>query len=99
MYKHLTRDQRSQLSGLLRTDFSLREMARLLGVSPSTVSRELRRNRAPAHIAPHAGYHISDAHRQSKGRRAVANRNLLKIVPRSSPIKGQGVGQGLMNAD
>lgn len=44
MHSHLTQNQRIELSLLLRLGHSQRQAAIVLGVSPSTVSRELRRN-------------------------------------------------------
>ncbi len=43
-YRQLTEGQRYQISLLLSEKFSLRTIALKLGVSPSTISRELRRN-------------------------------------------------------
>lgn len=44
MHSHLTQNQRIELSLLLRLGYSQRQAALCLGVSPSTVSRELHRN-------------------------------------------------------
>ena len=44
-YRQLTEGQRYQISLLLSQHFSLRKIARKLGVVPSTISREVRRNR------------------------------------------------------
>lgn len=44
-YRQLTEGQRYQISLLLSQHFSLRNIARKLGVAPSTISREVRRNR------------------------------------------------------
>jgi IS30 family transposase len=43
-YKHLTEEERYQIDDMKREGFSQREIARALGRSPSTLSRELRRN-------------------------------------------------------
>ena len=45
MYTHCTRDLRAALAALLRAGLSQAESARRLGIHPSTVSRELRRNK------------------------------------------------------
>ena len=42
--KHLTREQRYQLSALLQRGTKQKEIARIIGTSESTVSRELKRN-------------------------------------------------------
>lgn len=44
-YTHLTRDERYQIHELQADDHSIREIAQRLGRHPSTISRELRRNR------------------------------------------------------
>ncbi|MDR9395774.1 MAG: IS30 family transposase [Roseovarius sp.] len=43
-YSHLTVDERDRLAGLLAEGLSLRAIGRALGRSPSTISREIRRN-------------------------------------------------------
>ena len=44
-YKHLTAEERYQIDDLKREDFSQRAIAKALGRSPSTLSRELNRNK------------------------------------------------------
>lgn len=44
-YEHFTREERIKLQEMYRGGKKIREMARALGRSPSSVSRELRRNR------------------------------------------------------
>lgn len=44
-YRRLTRTDRYQIEALVQSKISVREMARILGFSASTISRELRRNR------------------------------------------------------
>jgi IS30 family transposase len=43
-YKHLTEEERYQIDDLRREGFNQAEIARNMGRSPSTLSRELRRN-------------------------------------------------------
>ena len=76
MYSHLSREQRLELGFLLREGYSLRRAAEVLGVSHSTLSRELSRN--GSHRAE-SGYHAGDAQRLAGGRRAFANGRLRKI--------------------
>jgi IS30 family transposase len=45
VYKHLTEDERYQIDDLRREGFNQVDIAKKLGRSPSTLSRELRRNR------------------------------------------------------
>ena len=44
MYKQLTSEQRSQIFALLQRKCARKEIARIVGISQSTLSRELRRN-------------------------------------------------------
>lgn len=76
-YHHLTRDQRVELGSLLRAGHSQGEAARQIGIHPSTLSRELTRNKHPNT----SGYHASVAHRRSRARRLVANQRFRKIIP------------------
>jgi transposase, IS30 family len=43
-YKQLTYEQRCHIEAYMKTGFSQRQIARLVGVHQSTISRELRRN-------------------------------------------------------
>ena len=64
-YTQLTQRQRYQIE-LYRNEFQLSqaEIARRLGVSPSTISRELRRN-----SRPRRGYQAERAHQEAQARR------------------------------
>ncbi|WP_143223010.1 IS30 family transposase [Acinetobacter sp. ANC 4169] len=54
-YTHLTQDERYQIFALLREDFSIRYIAWRLNRSPSTISREISRNKARnGYFAKHA---------------------------------------------
>ena len=44
-YKQLTYEQRCQIEALIETDLCQRDIASVVGVSQSTISRELKRNR------------------------------------------------------
>ena len=66
-YKHLSIEERDQLSVLHSKGLSLRAMARRLGRDVSTLSRELKRNAPPVHT----GYYL--AHKADG--RASARRN------------------------
>ncbi len=63
-YKHLTSEQRYQISSLLKTPISKSEIARILSVSKSTICRELRRNKGKR------GYRPKQAHRLACQRKA-----------------------------
>ena len=74
MHYHLTQHQRIELSLLLRLGHSHRGTAQILGVSPSTVSRELRRNGQS-----NGKYHAQAARLQARNRRAEANALRIKL--------------------
>lgn len=75
MHFHLTQQQRIELSLLLQLGHSQRNAALVLGVSPSTVCRELQRNRKPS-----GKYHAIYARLQTKARRLSANQHLRKLL-------------------
>ena len=45
-YKHLSLRERYQIYALKRAKFSIKSIAEALGTSPSTISREIRRNKS-----------------------------------------------------
>ena len=61
-YTHLTQEERYQISTLLREGFSKRYIAWRLNRSPSTISREIARNRA------RNGYFAQHAHKLARRR-------------------------------
>lgn len=70
-YTHLTSEERNTLSTLKMEGFSNRQISRCLGRSPSTIGRELSRNRCP-----HDGaYRVSKAHSRAMTRRVNSRRN------------------------
>jgi transposase, IS30 family len=75
MYYHLTQDQRIELSLMLRLGHTQRNIALVLGVSPSTVSRELARNAAGS-----GSYHALSARITNRERRAGANKLRVKLL-------------------
>lgn len=75
MHFHLTQHQRIELSLLLRLGHSQRSAALALGVSPSTVCRELARNRQP-----NGTYHARVARFLATARRLAANQRLRKLL-------------------
>ena len=72
---HLTKHQRIELSLLLRLGHSKRATARLLGVSPSTVCREVVRGT----VGTRTSYHASVAERYRRARRAQVNQVKRKL--------------------
>lgn len=74
MYTHINRNQRIALGALLCAGHSQASSARELGVDPSTVSRELKRN--PTNIG---GYHSLQANVLAVQRRKKSKRKYRKI--------------------
>jgi IS30 family transposase len=81
MHFHLTQEQRIQLSLLVHLGWSQRDTALVLGVSPSTVCRELGRNRQQS-----GQYHATYARLQTLLRRTRANQSLRKLLPDSALV-------------
>lgn len=67
-YKQLTLEQRYHLYALCKIDMSQKAMAQEIGVHPSTISRELLRNRGKK------GYRPKQAHHKAVERRTIARR-------------------------
>lgn len=63
--RFLSGDERVKIADLLRERKSLRAIAEALGRNPSTISREVRRNRDPETSA----YRPHEAHQRARGRR------------------------------
>ena len=66
-YRHLTLEQRYQIAALHRAGFSQKRIAQTIGCHPSTIGRELRRNRGDT------VYVGSIAHGHAKRRRRAAS--------------------------
>lgn len=75
MYSHLVRDQRSQIYALKSNGTAQQDIAARLGVSPSTISRELRRNRGER------GYRFQQADNFAIERRHAASKNPKRMTP------------------
>jgi len=67
-YRQLTLPQRYEISALKKAGHKQHQIAQWVGVHPSTISRELRRNPSPN------GYFAQAAHRRAQHRRAHAPR-------------------------
>lgn len=75
MHSHLTQQQRIELSLLCALGYSQRAAAAVLGCSPSTICRELARNRQTG-----VSYHATYARMQTTLRRLRANQRLRKLT-------------------
>lgn len=78
MYTQFTKETRIKFSALLQAKMSLRAAAHILGLSHSSLSRELQRN--PPVRAEWSHYHPGDAQRMALARRRRANQRFRKIV-------------------
>jgi len=75
-YEHLNQREREIIAINVRSGSSGRQIARALGRSPSTISRELRRNSSP-NI-----YRAQAAHQEALKRRRIARRTCLMECPK-----------------
>ena len=75
-YTHLTPKKRIELSVLLRTTLKQKDIAKILNRDPSTISRELRRNKTNE---TKIGYSYKLAAQLTKQRRITANKRFRKI--------------------
>lgn len=75
MHYHLTQEQRIELSLMRRLGHTQRNIALVLGVSPSTICRELARNSSGS-----GNYHAATARITARCRRTVANRLRTKLL-------------------
>lgn len=73
LYHQLTEGERNQIYALMQEKVSLRRIATHLGRSPSTISRELRRNRGQR------GYRPKQAHSKARERRHTPRST--KMIP------------------
>ncbi len=74
-YRHLTYPERCQIHALMESGLSGGAIARQLGRSPSSISREIRRNGGAR------GYRHAQAQRLAEGRRSAASSVPRKMTP------------------
>ena len=86
--RFLSEEERVQIADLCRAGLSGREIGRRLGRSPSTISRELRRNATPS-----KGYRPFEAHRQATGRRARHHRRRVDTNAELRRVIGELLAQ------
>ncbi len=72
MHRHINKQDRACIAQLLRKHYSYSAIARVLDLSPSTISREVRRNTKDV-------YDVRAAGRQARARRKVAKANYRLI--------------------
>lgn len=73
-YKHFTPKQRTEIAVLLRAEHKQKDIAKILGKDPSSISRELQRNGNT-----NGSYRVSIAKHKTKERRVKANQRFRKI--------------------
>lgn len=72
-YTHLTQEQRYQIQALLKTSLKQNVIAKIVGVSPPTISRELKRNRGLRGYRAHQAQRFADERRGCNARRISAD--------------------------
>ena len=77
MYKQLTSEQRYTISVLLQNGMKQKDIAKAINVSPSTVSREIRRNSG---IRGHYNWETAQANAVRTKRKKPGNRSVDKDV-------------------
>ncbi len=78
-YAQLTREQRYQIKVLLDTKVPQWRIAKIIGVSPSTISRELKRNRGKRGYRPNQAHEKTLARRKKKSKPRI-NTELWVLV-------------------
>lgn len=85
-YHHLTRDKRCQIEILLKREDSLAEIARAVGVSESTISRERKRNSIVRKGKSTPEYIAKEAQRKSLRRRREVSSRPRKLTSAAEQI-------------
>lgn len=86
-YKHFTKDERNELSILLKKDYSLRDIGRVLGRNPSSISREVTNN------SVNGIYDPKKAQQKAYRKRKYSKYQGMKI--REHPLLEEYVGEKL----
>ena len=82
-YDHLTKENRVELAALKRSGLKQKDIARILGKNPSTISRELNRNPNEESIV---GYTPLCAQHKTEIRRIRANQR-FRIIENDEKLK------------
>jgi len=78
-YTQLTQEQRYQIAVLKKAGHMQVEIARLIGVNKSTISRELRRNHGLRGYRPKQAHRLAVERRQTKARPRITERDWQRI--------------------
>ena len=76
-YTQLTRDERYQIYALRKAGHSQKEIAEVLGRSPSTISRELRRNKGLKGYRPEQAHRLTQNRKKERDRTRIVNGHLF----------------------
>jgi transposase, IS30 family len=79
-YQQLTQDLRYQIYAFLKAGFSQSRIARELEVDPSTISRELKRNRGGRGYRPKQAQHLAESRRKAKDNATRITTNTWHMV-------------------
>ena len=79
-YTQLTREQRYQIKALLKAQHTQTEMAEILGVHKSTISRELRRNRGLRGYRPKQADNLATQRRQRLNRARIPTHHWDRVA-------------------
>jgi IS30 family transposase len=80
MYKHLNQEQRYQIAGLRKAGFSLRSLAKEMRLSPSTISREVKRNSSTRSYHAARAQSYAQERQEDKPRRKKWTPAMQKII-------------------
>lgn len=80
MYKHLIREQRYQIAALKKAGFGVNKIGSELGISPSTISRELKRNRLFDRYNAEFAQKIADKRQREKTYKCKFTPGMQKLV-------------------
>lgn len=82
-YSHLTKVERYEISILLNKGYSIRKIAKEIGKSPSSISREIKRNRVQGRYNPKKAHHkayVKRKYSKYQGMKIETNNALRKYV-------------------
>lgn len=71
-YKQLTQEQRYQIAAFMKAGYSQKQIAQEIFVHPSTISRELRRNRGLRGYRPRQAQALAEDRKQAKQRKRIS---------------------------
>ena len=78
-YTQLTRDERYQIYALRKAGHSQKEIAEVLGRSPSTISRGLRRNKGLKGYRPEQSHRLAQNHKKERDRTRIPKSTWARV--------------------